>query len=109
MFEVACTDESPDSPDSLLDSLLRVHVKKMCAYDSLLHALRRAFPRYVVKQQNYVIGIQGSINEQQWRQQLTELGMNSHQQDKTIQKCIAPSIRGTHAVASSSEKQGNDG
>jgi len=35
--------------------------------------------------------------------------MNLHQQDKTIQKCIAASIRGTHAVASSSEKQGNDG
>ena len=56
----------------------------MCTYNSLLHALRRAFPQYVVKQQNYVIGIQGSINEQQWRQQLTELGMNSHQQKKTI-------------------------
>jgi len=57
----------------------------------------------------YVIGIQGPINEQQWCQQLTELGMSSHQQDKTIQKYIAASIRGTHAVASSSEKQGNDG
>jgi len=63
----------------------------------------------VVKQQNYVIGTQGSINEQQWRQQLMELGMNSHQQDKTIQKCIAASIKGTQAVASSSAKQGNDG
>jgi len=68
-----------------------------------------AFPQHVVKQQNYVIGKQRSINEQHWRQQLTELGMNSHQQDKTIQKCIAASIRGKHAVASSSEKQGNDG
>jgi len=102
MIEVASTDDSPDS-------LLRAHVKKMSTYDSLLHALRRAFLQYVVKQQNYVIGIQGSINEQQWRQQLTEIGMNSHQQDKIIQKCIAASIRGTHAVASSSEKQGNDG
>jgi len=100
--EVTCTDDSPDS-------LLRARVKKMCTYNALLHALRRAFPQYVVKQQNYVIGIQGSINEQQWRQQLTELRMNSHQQDKTIQKCIAASMRGTHAVASSSEKQGNDG
>jgi len=63
----------------------------------------------MVKHQNYVIGIQESIKEQQWQQQLTELGMNSHQQDKTMQKCIAASIRGTHAVASSSEKQGNDG
>ena len=79
IIEVARTDDSPDS-------LLRAHVKKMCTYNSLLHALRRAFPQYVVKQQNYVIGIQGSISEQQWRQQLTELGMNSHQQDKTIQK-----------------------
>ena len=102
IIEVARTDDSPDS-------LLRAHVKKMCTYNSLLHAFRRAFPQYVVKQQNYVIGIQGSINEQQWRQQLTELGMNSHQQDKTIQKCIAASIRGTHVVASSSEKQGNEG
>jgi len=102
IIEVARTDDSPDS-------LLRVHVKKMSTYNSLLHALRRAFLQYMVKQQNYVIGIHGSINEQQWRQQLTELGMNSHQQDMTIQKCIAASIRGTHAVASSSEKQGNDG
>jgi len=104
IIEVARTHDFPYS-------LLRVHVKKMCTYtyNSLLHALRRAFLQYVVKQQNYVIGIQGSINEQQWRQQLTELGTNSHQQDKTIQKCIAASIRGTHAVASSSEKQGNDG
>jgi len=102
IIEVARTHDSPDS-------LLRALVKKMCTYNSLLHALRRAFLQYVVKQQNYVIGIQESINGQQWRQPLTELGMNSHQQDKTIRKCIAASIRGTHAVASSSEKQGNDG
>ena len=38
-----------------------------------------------------------------------ELRMNSHQQDKTIQRCIAASIRGTHAVASLSKKQDNDG
>jgi len=101
IIEVARTDDSPDC-------LLRVHVNKMCTYNSLLHALRKAFPQYVVKQQNYIIGIQGSINEQQLRQQLTELGMNSHQKDKTIQKCIAASIRGTYAVSSSSEKQGND-
>ena len=53
IIKVACTDDSPDS-------LLRAHVKKMCTYNSLLHALRRAFPQYVVKQQNYVIEIQGS-------------------------------------------------
>jgi len=102
VIKVARTDDSPDS-------LLRAHVKKVRTYNSLLHALRKTFPQYVVKQQNYVIGIQGSINEQQWRQQLTELGMNSHQQDKTIQKCTAASTRCTHAVASSSEKQGNHG
>ena len=101
IIEVALMDDS-------LDSLLGAHVKKMCTYNSLLHALRKAFPQYVVKQQNYVIGIRGSMNEQQWQQQLTEFGMNSHQQDKTIQKCIAASIRVTHAVASSSEKQGNN-
>jgi len=84
IIEIARTDDSPDS-------LLRAHVKNTCTYSSLLHALRRAFPQYVVKQQNYVIGEQGSINKQQWRQQLTELGMNLHQQDKTIQKCIAAS------------------
>jgi len=61
-----------------------------------------AFLKYVVKQQKYVIGTQGSINKRQLRQQLTELGMDLHQQDKTIQ-------RGTRAVANSSEKQGNDG
>jgi len=68
-----------------------------------------AFPQHVEKQQNYIIGILESINQQQWRQQLTVLGMNSHQQDKTIHKCILASIRSTHAIASSSEKQGNDG
>jgi len=56
IIEVVCTDDS-------LDSLLRVHVQKMCMYNSLLHALRKAFPQYVVKQQIYVIGIQGSIND----------------------------------------------
>jgi len=61
VIEVSRTDDSPDS-------LLRAHVKKMCTYNSSLHALRKAFPQYVVKQQNYVIDIQGSINEQQWRQ-----------------------------------------
>jgi len=102
IIEVTRTDDSPDS-------LLRAHVKKTCTYNSLLHALRKAFPQHVVKQYNYVISTQGSINEQQWRQQHTEIGMNSHQQDKKIQKCIAASIRGAHAVASSSEKQGNNG
>jgi len=64
IIEVARTDDSPDS-------LLRAHVKKLCTHNSLLHALRRAFLQYVVKQQNYVICIQGSINEEHWRQQLT--------------------------------------
>jgi len=98
MIEVACTNDSPDS-------LLRAHVKNMCKYNPLLHA----FPQHVAKQQSYIMGIQGSINEQQWRQQLRELGMDSHQQDKTMQKYLAASIRGTHRVASSFEKQDNDG
>jgi len=102
ILDLALTDDSPNS-------FLQAHVKNTFTHNSLLHALRMAFPQYVVKQQNYVIGAQGSINEQQWRQQLTELRMNSQQQDKTIQNCIAASIRGTHIVASSSEKQGNDG
>jgi len=55
IIEVARTGDSPDS-------LLRAHVTKMCTYNSLFHALRRAFPQYVVKQQNYVTGIQGSMN-----------------------------------------------
>jgi len=57
MIEVAHTDDS-------LDTLLRAHVDEMCKYTPLRMA------QYVVKQQNYVIGIQGSINEQQsrWRQ-----------------------------------------
>ena len=101
MIEVARTDDSPNS-------LLQAHVNKKRTYNLFLHALRKAFPQYVVKQQNYVIGRQGSIKKQQWRQQLTELRVNLHQREKTIQKCIAASIRGTHAVASSSEKQGND-
>jgi len=58
MIEVARTDDSTDS-------LLRAHVRNFFAYNSLLHALRRAFPQYVVKQQNYVIGTKGSINDQQ--------------------------------------------
>ena len=49
--------------DDYLDSLLRAHVKKMCTYISLLHTLQKALSQYVVKQQNYVIGIQGPINE----------------------------------------------
>ena len=49
MVEVASIDDSPDS-------LLRPHVKKMCKYNPLLHALWMAFLQYVVKQQNYVIG-----------------------------------------------------
>jgi len=101
MIEVARTDDPPDC-------ILRAHVEKMCQYQPLFYALRMAFPQYVVTQQNYVIGIQESINEQKWLQQLAGLEMNSHQQDKTIQKCIAAS-RCTHAVASSSEKQGKDG
>ena len=43
LIEFASTDESPDS-------LLRAHVKKMCKYNPLLHALRMAFLQYVVKQ-----------------------------------------------------------
>jgi len=51
MIEVACTDHSSDS-------ILRAHVKKMFKYNPLLHALQMAFLQYVVKQQNYSIGIQ---------------------------------------------------
>jgi len=52
-----------------------------------------AFLQYVVKQQNRIIGIQGPFNKQQWRQQFTEVGMNSLQQDKTIRKFFAASTR----------------
>ena len=48
-------------------------------------ALRMAFPQYEVAPQNFIIGIQGSINEQQWRQQLTELRTNSHHYGRTRQ------------------------
>ena len=87
MIEVARTDDFPDS-------LLRAREEKMCEYDSLLHTLIQTtsskLPHWCV----------GSINEQQWRRQLAELGINSYQQDKTIRKCIAANITGgTHAVA----------
>jgi len=55
IIEVARTHDS-------LDSLSTAHVKKMCTYNSLLHALRKAFPQYVVKQQNYVIGCENGLD-----------------------------------------------
>ena len=84
MIEVARADDS-------LDSLWRVHAKNMCQYNPRLHAFRMALPQCAGKQQNYIIGVEGSTNQQQWRQQLTELETNSYQLDKTIQKCIAAS------------------
>jgi len=84
MIEVARVDDSSDP-------LLQVHAKKMRQYNPRLHAFRMAFPQCAGKQQNYIIGVEGSTNQQQWRQQLTELETNSYQLDKTIQKCIAAS------------------
>jgi len=51
ILDLALTDDSPNS-------FLQAHVKNTFTYNSLLHALRMAFPQYVVKQQNYVIGAQ---------------------------------------------------
>lgn len=73
----------------------RANIKKMGKYSLLLHALRRASPQY----ENYFICILGAINELQWCQQLTELGMDQHRKGQTIQQCIAESIRGTQNVA----------
>jgi len=58
MIEVTHTDDSPDS-------LFRAHITKMLKDNPLLSALRMALPQYVVKQQNYVIGIptHGAWNE----------------------------------------------
>jgi len=104
-----CDDiTSSQGPDGLIEDtkLKHIYIIEVTRTD---HSPDYSCERTLRKCVRVIIGIQESINEQQWKQQLTEVGMNSHQQDKAIQQCITTSIRGTYTVTSSSEKQGNNG
>ena len=82
------------------DLLRRTEKKKQHHYRPLRKALREQYPTYAVKQLNFIMGVQGSIDEIGWRRNLDMLGLPATKQDKIIKRCMVASIEGMQSVLS---------
>ena len=60
--------------------------------------LRRKYAQHQVTQINFIMGIKGTIDEYQWRRNLSMLGVEGRKQDKIISKCMVASIEGMQKV-----------
>ena len=71
-------------------------------YRALREELRQRYPEYRVRQPNFVIGIQRTMDEHRWRWNLTivkgKLGIDKRRQDKIIRRCMTASIGGMQQV-----------
>jgi hypothetical protein len=81
-------------------------VTKIHKYRAMREELRRRYPRYQVRQLNFIIGIQGTIVEHRWRCNLTILGIERRRQGKIIRRCMTASIEGMQRVLSAAETGG---
>jgi len=97
IIEVARPNDSPIF-------LWRAHFKNMCKYHST-HCFMRsgwmALPLMCWSSRNYTIGLQEFINERQWRQQLTKLGVNldgSHLPGSTMVVNAIPTRVGSYQM-----------
>ena len=80
------------------ESLRNRYIRKELKYAKLKWELGRALGACRMEQITLVIGLQGSVDENKWRQQLTGFGMTRNKQDMMMRECMLRSIEGTHNV-----------
>ena len=80
------------------ESLRNRYIRKELKYAKLKLELGRALGACRMEQITLVIGLQGSVDENKWRQQLTGFGMTRNKQDMMMRECMLRSIEGTHNV-----------
>ena len=83
-----------DAIEVLRSRRLRKHDK----YSELGRLLQAVFPTFKVFHTTFVIGIQGSLDEGLWRDQLSQLQIPVKHHDTILRKCIMASIEGSHQV-----------
>ena len=74
------------------------HNKKTNKYRALRVELRRRYAQHQVTQINFIMGIKGTIDEYQWRRNLSTMGVEGRRQDRIIGKCMVASIEGMQRV-----------
>ena len=97
-----------DSAGSLHD----VDARKNHHYRPLRQKLRSKYPDHQVCQLNFVMGIRGTINEQQWLRNMEMLGVRDHKTTRIIQQCTVANIEGMQLALATkweSETQVRDG
>ena len=72
--------------------------KKTNKYRALRVELRRRYAQHQVTQINFIMGIKGTIDEYQWRRNLSTMGVEGRRQDRIIGKCMVASIEGMQRV-----------
>ena len=72
--------------------------KKTNKYRALRVELRRKYAQHQVTQINFIMGIKGTIDEYQWRRNLSMLGVEGRKQERIISKCMVASIEGMQKV-----------
>ena len=83
-----------DDEEVLRSRRLRKHEK----YSELGRLLQTVFPTFQVLHVHFVIGVQGSLDEGLWRDQLSQLQVPVKNHDSILRKCILASIEGSHQV-----------
>ena len=83
-----------DAIEVLRSRRLRKHDK----YSELGRLLQAVFPTFKVFHTTFVIGIQGSLDEGLWRDQLSQLQIPVKHHYTILRKCIMASIEGSHQV-----------
>ena len=78
--------------------LRSVDLRKHHRYRPLRDELQQQFPDYQVAQLNFIMGIRGTIDEHQWRRNLTLLKVAKKDQDLIIRRCITASIETMQAL-----------
>ena len=81
-----------------VDLLRNKFVGKVIKYGPLLKSPRECFRLYQVMQRTFVISIQGSVDSEVWRRQVSQLGLSDLQESYIMQDCMTASIEGMHSV-----------
>jgi len=81
-----------------VDLLRNKFVGNVIKYGPLLKSPRECFRLYQVMQRTFVISIQGSVDSEVWRRQVSQLGLSDLQESYIMQDCMTASIEGMHSV-----------
>lgn len=85
-----------DDPDSWCNKRAEKHNK----YHGIRMVLQKRYPGYSITQGTFIMGVLGTVDVEQWEEQMGELGVKEGDYDAIMRRCVRGGVMALNAVTS---------